>query len=129
MLAFRDNKEIFVGLFRHAAGRYGESIPMPRIVNLQANIANSLAVSPLQFYRRSVFLPFIDTVLEQLSKRFRSDLVDCIKLKFLITSVCVKHLLRLHQKCCELLSFFLVDSIDAVQVEFVQWRLLAASQR
>ena len=60
---------------------------MPRIVNRQANRANPLAISPLQFYRRSVFLPFIDTVLERLSERFRSDLVDCIKLKFMITSV------------------------------------------
>ena len=62
--AFRDNEEIFVGLFRHAESVYGESIPMPPIVNRQANTANLLAVSPLQFFRRSVFLPFIDTVLE-----------------------------------------------------------------
>ena len=45
-----------------------------------------------------------------------------IKLKFLITLVCVKHLLRLYQKYCKLLSI-LDDSIDAVEVEFVQWRL------
>ena len=62
--AFRDNEEIFVGLFTHAEGVYGESIPMPRIVNRQANRANPLAVSPLQFFWRSVLLPFIDTVLE-----------------------------------------------------------------
>ena len=61
---FRNNEEIFVGLFRHAEGIYGESIPMPRIVNRQANRANPLAVSPLQFFRRSVLLPFIDTVFE-----------------------------------------------------------------
>ena len=61
---FRNNEEIFVGLFRHAEGLYGESIPMPRIVNRQADRANSLAVSALQFFRRSVLLPFIDTVLE-----------------------------------------------------------------
>ena len=66
---------------------------MPRIVNRQADGANRLAILPLQFDRRSVFLLFIDTVLEQLSERVWSDLVDCIKLKFLITSVCVKHLL------------------------------------
>ena len=60
---------------------------MPRIVNRQANRANPLAISPLQFYRRSVFLPFTDTVLERLSERLRSDLVDCIKFKFMITSV------------------------------------------
>ena len=62
--AFKDNEEIFVGLFRHTEGVYGESIPMLRIVKRQANRANSLAVSPLQFFRRSVFLRFIDTVLE-----------------------------------------------------------------
>ena len=64
IMAFRDNEEIFVGLFIHAESVYGESIPMPRIVNRQANRANPLAVSPLQFFRRSVFLIFIDTVLD-----------------------------------------------------------------
>ena len=62
--AFRDNEEIFVGFFRHAEGVYRKFIPMPRIVNRQANRANPLAVSPLQFFRRSVFLPFTETVLE-----------------------------------------------------------------
>ena len=37
--AFMNNEEIFVGLFRHAESVYGESIPMPRIVNWQANNA------------------------------------------------------------------------------------------
>ena len=60
----RDNEEIFIGLFRDTEGVYGESIPMPRIVNRQANRANPLAVSPLHFFRRSVLLPFIDTVLQ-----------------------------------------------------------------
>ena len=58
---------------------------IPRIVNRQDNRANPLAVSLRQFFRSSVFLPFIDTVLKQLCERFRSDLVDCIKLQFLIS--------------------------------------------
>ena len=62
--AFKDNEDIFVKLFRHAKSVYREPIPMPRIVNRQANRANPLAVSPLQFFRRSVLLPFIDTVLD-----------------------------------------------------------------
>ena len=62
--AFGGKKEILVGLFRHAESVYGESITMPRIVNRQANRANPLAVSPLQFFRRFVFLPFIDRVLD-----------------------------------------------------------------
>ena len=61
---FRNNEEIFVGVFRHFEGLYGKSIPMPQIVNRQANRANPLAISPLQFFRRSVFFPFVDTVDE-----------------------------------------------------------------
>ena len=61
--AFRDNEEVFVELFRHAEGVQGESIPMPRIVKRQANSANPLAVSTLQFFGRSALLLFIDTVL------------------------------------------------------------------
>ena len=81
-------EEIFVGLFRYAESVYWESIPMSRIVNRLANRANPLAISSLQFFRRSVFLPFIDTVLEQFSEIFRTDLVGCIKLQFLILCQC-----------------------------------------
>ena len=43
--AFRNNEEIFVELYRHDKGVYGEFIPMPRNVNRQVNRANPLAVS------------------------------------------------------------------------------------
>ena len=120
--AFRDNEELFVGLFRHAEGLYGKSIPMPRITNWQANRANLPAVSLWQFYRRFVFLPY--TVLEQLSERFRSDLVDCTKLQYLISSVCVKHDICFDSTRNAVNSYlpFLDDSIDAVEVEFMRWR-------
>ena len=68
--AFRDNEEIFVGLFRHARGLYGESIPMSRIVDRQANRANPLAVSPQQFFRRSVFCFLLMQCLTNSAKYF-----------------------------------------------------------
>ena len=116
--AFRDNEEIFVGLFRHADGLCGESIPVPRIVIRQANGANPPAVSPLQFSKRSVFLRFIDIVLEQLSDRFRSDLVDCIKSQFLIPPVWVKHdiYFDLIRNAVNFYFPFLDDSSEAVKV-------------
>ena len=122
--AFRDNEEIFVGLFRDAEGLYGESILMPRIVNQQANRANQPAVSSLHFYRRSVFLSFIDIVFEQLSERFPSYLVDCIKMQFSITSVCLKHDICF-DSIRNAINFYLSiqdDSIEAVEVEFMRWR-------
>ena len=96
---------------------------MPRIANWRANKANPLAVSPLQFYRRSVFLPLIGTVLEQLNERFCSDLVNCIKLEFFIALVCVKYCFVSIRNAVNFYLPFLDDSIDAVEVEFVQWRL------
>ena len=60
----------------------------------------------------------------QLSEKCRSDFVDCIKLKFLITTVCVKH-----DICFDSIrntaNFYLPilnDSIDAVKIEFMRWR-------
>ena len=67
---FRNNEEIFVGLFRHAEGLYGESIPMSQIVNQPANRANPPAVSPLQFYRRSVFFLSLTQCLSNSAKDF-----------------------------------------------------------
>ena len=116
--AFRDNEEIFAGLFRHAEGVYGESIPIDR----QANGANPPAVSPLQFIRRSVFLPFIDTVLEKLSEIFRCDFVDCIKLQFLIPSHSESMAFASIRNAVNFLLPFVDDSIDAVEVEFTRWR-------
>ena len=62
--AFKDNEEILIELNTHDESVDRESIPMPGIVNRQADRADPSAVSPLQFSRRSVFLPFIDTVLD-----------------------------------------------------------------
>ena len=97
---------------------------MSRIVDRQANRANPPALLPSQFCRRCVILPFIDTVFEQLSKRFRSDLVGCIKLHFLMTSVCVKHGICFHsiENAVNFDLSFLDDSIDAVEVEFMRRR-------
>ena len=95
---------------------------MPRIVNQQAIKANPPAVTPLQFYRCSVFLLFIDIVLEQLNERFRSDLVDYIKLQFLILSVCVKHDIYFDsiRNAANFYLPFVDDSVGAVVVEFMR---------
>ena len=97
---------------------------MPRVINRQANRANPPATSPLQFYRRAVFLPFVDTVLEQLNQRFSSDQVDCIKLQYLIPSVCVKNDIAFEslRNAVHLYASFLEGSIDTVEAEFLRWR-------
>ena len=122
--ALRNNEEEFERLFRHAEDFYGESIPMPRVINRQANRANPPATSPLQFYRRAVFLPFVDPVLEQLNQRFSSDQVDCIKLQYLIPSVCVKNDIAFEslRNAVHLYASFLEGSIDIVEAEFLRWR-------
>ena len=122
--ALRNNEEEFERLFRHAEDFYGESIPMPRVINRQANRANPPATSPLQFYRRAVFLPFVDTVLEQLNQRFSFDQVDCIKLQYLIPSVCVKNDIAFEslRNAVHLYASFLEGSIDTVEAEFLRWR-------
>ena len=58
------------------------------------------------FLRRSVFLPFYWHSAWVTQRNISSDLVDCIKLQILISSVCVKHDIYFDQKCCKLLSSF-----------------------
>ena len=97
---------------------------MPRVIDRQADRANPPATSPVQFYRRTVFLPFPVTVLEQLNHRFSSDQVECMKLQFLIPSVCVKHDVNFDAIKSAVLFYVSYPnySIEAVEAEFLRWR-------
>ena len=59
-------------------------------VSRQANKATPPAATPIEFYWRSMFLPFLDTVLQQLIQRFSSCQIDCLKLQYLIPAECVR---------------------------------------
>ena len=95
---------------------------MPRVVGRQMNKANPPASSPVQFYRRSLFLPFIDTTLEQLNERFSNKQVDAAKLQILLPCKSLESNFDLLKNSVVFYSAFLDDNVEAVESEFLRWK-------
>ena len=64
------------------------AITVPRIVQRQTLRANFDHYTPEKYYRRSIFIPFVDCLLQQLHDRFQGKTKKgiCIKGIFLIPS-------------------------------------------
>ena len=94
---------------------------MPRVVGRQMNKANPPASSPVQFYRHSLFLPFIDNTLEQLNERFSNKQVDVRKLQILPCKSLESNF-DLLKNSVVFYSAFLDDNVVAVESEFLRWK-------
>ena len=71
-----------------------------------------------------MFLPFLNTVFQQLIQRFSSGRIDCFKLQYLIPAECVRGNVSFDSiKSAVYLHLPLLDnSLDSVQAEFLRWR-------
>ena len=61
--------------YDHAASlayKHNITIQKPRIVNIQMHRENYNAVTPEEYYRRSLSVPFLDQIINQLEERFSS---------------------------------------------------------
>ena len=61
-------------------------LDVPRTVSRQTLRANVEHDTPEEYYRRSIFVPFIDSLLQQLNDRFQGKAKDGIKGMFLVPS-------------------------------------------
>ena len=66
-------------------------LTVTRIVQRQTLRANVEHDTPEEYYRRSIFIPFVDCLLQQLHDRFQRKTKNCIKGIFLIPSNLEKH--------------------------------------
>ena len=69
----QDSTEKFTELYERAtsfADAVGGEIVMPRVAGRQTQRQNVEASNPQEYYRRTVFYPFIDHFLQQLKSRF-----------------------------------------------------------
>lgn len=67
------NKEYLVGqgdIFQAATDVYGGDITMPRLTARQRHRTNVPSTNAAHYYRRTVFLPFVDCCISQMTKRF-----------------------------------------------------------
>jgi hypothetical protein len=81
---------VFARLFSRASELNGEDIAAPRRTGRQKNrsIKNIPAESAQQYYKRSVFIPLVDSCLAQLSERFQGGSAIVSKFSLLSPSYC-----------------------------------------
>lgn len=62
------------------AEQLGSEIRMPRIAQQQRNRPNASSDTPEEYFRRNLYIPLLDWVLEDLSSRFSDDVLDVYRL-------------------------------------------------
>jgi hypothetical protein len=96
---------------------------MQRTVGRQINRNNVPALTPEEYYRRAVFLPFLDDILSQISVRFCNHEAAVPRLCGLLPKFAPKVLF------CDIegvshYAALLPRPVDAVQLEFETWQIL-----
>jgi hypothetical protein len=91
---------------------------MPRIVGRQINCNNVPALTPEEYYRRAVFLPFLDGILSQISVRFCNHEAAVLRLSGLLPKFAPKVLFCDIKEGVSHFAALLPRPVDAVQLEF-----------
>jgi hypothetical protein len=118
---FRRN-DLFDRLFVQAESLYGSQIKMPRLTGRQIHRQNVPADSPLVYYRRVVFLPFLDTCICQLTERFSGHSAKAYLLSALIPTFCLDREFSAIADGVKMYLPFLSVEETAVEVEYLRWQ-------
>ena len=91
LLELRENDEyefgpLFQSMLDMAEIVHLEGMPVPRICQQQTARSNIEASSPMEYWCRTVFVPFLDHLLQELDNRFSQLAQDAIKVFCLIPS-------------------------------------------
>jgi hypothetical protein len=97
---------------------------MPRIVGRQINRNNVPAPTPEEYYRRAVFLPFLDGILSQISVRFCNHEAAVLRLCGLQLKFAPKVLFCDIEEGVSHYAALLPRPVDAVQLDFETWQIL-----
>ena len=116
------NDDTFEKLFSEAQEANGEAILMPRITARQQHRNNVPVESAQEYYKRGVFLPFVDTCLSQLEERFRNHAGRALQLSVLLPSFCDRHDFAAIEPAARSYSPVLPEEFLALQTEFLRWK-------
>ena len=90
----RTNFDHFDGIFASACERMkglGVPVVQPRVSKRQANRANPAATTPVEYYRRAIYLPLLDAVITDMQSRFGEETMSALsELAYFIPAIIVK---------------------------------------
>lgn len=119
---FRDGT-IFNEIFAWATDINGGDIGMPRRAGRQRHRANVPADNAVDYYKRSCFLPFIDTCLSQLAERFAEKSSVAYLLSALLPAYVIDISFDAVTKAASHYEDFLPgDGLTAARTELMRWQ-------
>ena len=64
------DEDTFSKIFNQLEDDLGEEIQMPRVVSRQITRSNPPSENAFEYYKRAIFLPYLDTIISQIKERF-----------------------------------------------------------
>jgi hypothetical protein len=117
------NDDTFDDVFQRAEETFGDKLVMPRITGRQTQRSNAPADTVQQYYKRTMFFPYIDTVLGQLEARFQGHSATVCKLVGLLPAFCTTMAFVSIKESVQFYQRFLPHDTDILyaEIEFKRW--------
>jgi hypothetical protein len=119
--------EMFEKIFARGsavAKLYDEDVAIPRLTGKQRNRANIPATSIEEYYKRSIYFPFLDTCIAQLNERFQSHSAKACMISILLPAYCCSNTNNYSsvEQAGQLYLQFLPSGLNALESEFLRWK-------
>jgi hAT family C-terminal dimerisation region len=109
------------------AEKIGEELTAPRNAGRQTHRANAPAEGTEEYYRRNIFIPFLDHLINELKVRFGDDVPKQVRLQELMPAAMNATSLPRIMEAAELFEFDLNRSLLEVEAEVKTWMNLIQS--
>lgn len=109
------------------AEKIGEELTAPRNAGRQTHRANAPAEGTEEYYRRNIFIPFLDHLIYELKVRFGDDVPKQVQLQELMPAAMNATSLPRIMEAAELFEFDLNRSLLEVEAEVKTWMNLIQS--
>ena len=121
----RNDDELFHSLFTNVSSTLGEEIQMPRRASTQKNRSNIPAETAEIYFKRSVFLPLLDSCIAQMKERFNKHCLLPTKIcNFLPSSISenrdypINEIVEMYQEQLDVEN----SSYVTATIEFQRWK-------
>ena len=118
----------FKKLFKNAEQQHGATVEMPRINARQQNRENHPANSAEEYYRRSMYFPYLDVSLEQLRESFTAHTATVYGLSSLLPACVIDVDISNLRAAAEAYECFLPEDAECFKAELMRWKTYWARQ-
>ena len=112
----------FTKIFQATEQQYGQTIEVSRRNSRQVHRENHPAENAEEFYRRSMFYPYLDICLEQLRERFSAQSATAYALSSLLPSYVVDADMSKLKASVHMYDCFIPDINKCFPAELIRWK-------